>query len=484
MDVLARFWSGIRRSAALSAALSFVFPGLGQGVTGAVVRGALLAGPAVVLVAGAAWLAGQSKVRVLGLFLDPAVVGALLVLDAVLLLYRLAAIVDAYLVSCRLHPANGTSRPRRVVSVGILVALLLATVSMHAAVGVMGYKTYVADAKFFDPAGPGGGEDEVPTAEPTVGPSLTVGPSPTPVRTPTPVPPWKADGRLNLLLVGGDAGPGRWSLRTDTMLLLSVDVATARAAIFGIPRNLINVPLGAQSATAFACGCFPDLLNALYVYAGKHPELFPGGSARGYLALQAAVGALTGAQIDGMLVVDLNGFVRLVDALGGIDINVPYAIYDSHYPLENGSGNVAISIRAGQQHMSGHVALEYARSRHQDDDYHRMQRQQLVLLALRRAVKPCTLIPRLPELIDIAGDSLWTNLSPRDMPDLLALAQRVNTSRVARFAFVPPTIPEYLNAVAVGRVHAMVASAFSALATPLPGQSATPIPTEPADSDC
>ena len=95
-----------------------------------------------------------------------------------------------------------------------------------------------------------------------------------------------------------------------------------------------------------------------------------------------------------------------------------------------------------------------------------MQRQQLVLLALRRAVKPCALVPRLPELIDIAGDSLWTNLAPRDMPDIMALAQRVDASKVARFAFVPPTIPEYLNAIAVGKVHAMVASAFTASASP------------------
>ncbi len=482
--MLARFWSRIRRSAELSAVLSFLFPGLGQGVTGAIGRGLLLAGPALLLLVGGVWMIGESKVRLAGLLLDPAVVSALLMLDAVLLLYRLAAIVDAYLISRRLHPHHVPDRSRRVLSISILVALLLATVSMHAAVGVMGYKVYVADSKFFNPSGPGGGVGEVPTAEPTIGAGQTAGPSPTPVWTPMPIPPWKADGRLNLLLVGGDAGPGRWSLRTDTMMLLSVDIATGRAAMFGIPRNLVNVPLGAQSAKAFKCGCFPDLLNALYVYAGQHPESFPGGEARGYLALQSAVGALTGAPIDGMLVVDLNGFVRLVDALGGIDINVPYAIYDSHYPLENGRGDVAIYIKAGQQHMNGHVALEYARSRHQDDDYHRMQRQQSVLLALRRAVKPCALIPRLPELIDIAGDSLWTDLSPRDMPDLLALAQQVDTSKVARYAFDPPTIPEYLTARAVGKVHAMVANAFSAMATPAPGETATPVPAEITGSGC
>ena len=89
----------------------------------------------------------------------------------------------------------------------------------------------------------------------------------------------------------------------------------------------------------------------------------------------------------------------------------------------------------------------------------------------------------LAKLIDIAGDSLWTNLSPKDMPDLLALAQRVDASKVARFAFNPPTIPEYLTARAVGKVHAMVANAFVG-ATPSSGATATPVPTEPPDSGC
>ena len=479
--------SGIRRSAALAAALSFIVPGLGQGFSGALARGALLASPVVVLVAAALLLLGQGSARLFGLLLDPTVVLGLVVLDAVLLLYRAAAIVDAYLVQRRRHPVD-SSRASRVVSVGVLVALLAATLTMHAALGVVGMKTYTADSRVFSPYGPNGGLGEVPSVAASES-GASDGPSGTPAPTPEPIAPWKADGRLNVLLVGGDAGPGRWSLRTDTMLLASVDIATGRAAIFGIPRNLINVPLGPESARAFACHCFPDLLNALYVYAGKHPELFPGGEARGYLALESAVSQLTGVQVDGMLVVDLNGFVRLVNALGGIDIYVPTPIYDARYPLENGSGDVQLYIKAGQQHMNGHLALAYARSRHQDDDYHRMGRQQAVLLALRRAVKPCALIPRLPELIDIAGDSLWTNFSPHDMPDIMALANRVNASTIARYAFVPPTIPEYLSASGVARVQAMVANAFAASASAsgsggLSG-SVEPVPTtDPGSGGC
>jgi LCP family protein required for cell wall assembly len=492
-NVAARLWSALRRSAALSAALSFVIPGLGQGMSGALLRGILLAGPAVILVIGAIWLMGQGMTRIFGLMLDPSVVAGLLVLDAVLLLYRSAAIVDAWMVSRRLHPRRFRSPRRQAASVGVLVVLLVATLSMHSALGVLGYKTYVADSNMFNPEGPNGGIGELPTPEPTFvatlpGQSMSTEPTPepTPMTTPVPLAPWAADGRLNMLLVGGDAGPGRWSLRTDTMILLSVDITTGRAAFFGIPRNLINVPLGPASAKAFKCGCFPQLLNALYVYAGAHPEYFPGGNARGYLALQGAVSALTGVQVDGMLVVDLNGFVKLVNAIApkGIRINVPYAIYDSHYPLENGAGDVPIYVKAGLQTMDGHTLLAYARSRHQDDDYHRMQRQQLVLLALRNAIKPCTLAPKLPQLIDIAGSSLWTDFSPKDMPDLLALAQQVKTSDILRYAFDPPTIPEYLDAAAVAKVHRMVANAFSALSSQLPVPNGVAEPSLPSDSGC
>jgi polyisoprenyl-teichoic acid--peptidoglycan teichoic acid transferase len=473
----------LQRSAAFSAALSFLLPGLGQGASGAILRGTVLAIPVLVLVGFGIAALGHGGIRLAGELLQPGVIVAILVVDGLLLVYRGAVIVDAYLLTRRLHPVRSDTRSRGI-SIGVLAVLLLTTLSMHAWLGVVELKTYNAIAAITSPYGPNGGIGELPSfsPSPTPLPGETPGaPTPTPSPTPAPPPPWAADGRLNLLLVGGDAGPGRWSLRTDTMILASVDVATGRTALFGIPRNLVNVPLPPESAAAFACRCFPQLLNALYVYAGAHPELFPGGDARGYLALQGAVSALTGVQVDGMLVVDLNGFVRLVNALGGININVPYAIYDPRYPLENGSGDVQLYIRAGQQHMDGHLALAYARTRHQDDDYHRMERQQQVLLALRQAVNPCSLIPRLPELIDIAGQSLWTDLAVSDLPDILALAARVSARSISRYAFDPPAIPEYLNAAGVAKVRAMVANAFRVQATPTPGPAGSGAPT-PASS--
>lgn len=469
----------LRRSAVLAAALSFVVPGLGQLLSGAWRRAVAWAFPtfvAIGFVVGA--VLSQGRVRLLGLAIQPEVLLGLIVANVVVFCYRLAAMVDAYLASRRRWPSRGGPESRLITGI-LLGALLLATVGMHTWLGVVGAKSYDTIQSVFASDTPSPRPARTPRPTP-VPPGETPGPTPVPTPEPTPKPTWSTDGRLDLLLVGGDAGPGRFSLRTDTMILLSVDVASGRAAMFGIPRNMINVPLPDGPAEAFACGCYNDLLNSLYVYAGAHPGLFRGEENRGYLALQDAVGELVRRPIDGMLVVTLQGFVRLVDALGGLDITTPYDLYDSHYPKEDGSGSQVLSIPAGFHHFDGHDALAFARSRHQDSDYDRMYRQQLVLLALRRQVSPCDLILRIPELLDIARDSLWTNLPIRQIPDILALANTVETNRIARYQFWPPDIPEVLNAKAIGRIRSMVADPFSVVpsATPLPS-GATPTPEAP-----
>jgi polyisoprenyl-teichoic acid--peptidoglycan teichoic acid transferase len=479
--VATRAAASLRRSASLAAALSFVLPGLGQGWLGAFRRGLILAMPVLLLVGfGIGTVVFQGRTRALGLMLQPSVLIALLIVNAALLAWRAGAIVDAWRLARRNSPRDGGgNRTTEILAAVVLAMLLVVTLGMHVGVGYLGYKTYDTITTVF----------VTPEASPTPTPGPTPSePGVTPETTPepTPAPIWSSDGRLDILLVGGDAGPGRWSLRTDTMILLSVDIASGRAAMFGIPRNMKNVPLPDGPADAFpACRCFPEIINGLYVYAGANPQYFSGGESRGYVALQGAISELTGLNLDGMLVVTLQGFVRLVDALGGLNIYTPYSLYDASYPHEDGRHHEVLWIPAGQHHFDGHTALAFARSRHQDTDYDRMWRQQLTIKALRAQLDPCTLIVRIPELLDIARDSLWTNMPIEQLPDLLGLASRVNTENIARYQFWPPDIPENLDNHGLALIRQMVIDPFPAGAAPgaRPPSAGTPVPTPP-DSGC
>jgi len=455
-----------RTSPVTAAALSFVVPGLGQAALGARRRAVLLFAPVVALLVAAALLFAQGLDTVVDLLLRPEVLLGLLVLDLVALVYHLAAVVDAFDLGLRVP---GRRRAPTPLSTALLVALLVATVGVHGWIALVGYDAYQAAGSAFPdktgstviPSPSFEPESPMPTtgASPSAPPTQTAAASPTP--TPTPVPEWAADDRLNLLLIGSDAGPGRWSLRTDTMIVLSVDVATKRAAMFGIPRNLIGVPLAPESAAAFSNGRFPDLLNALYVYAMDHPNTFPGGDQRGFRAVAGAIQQLVGVPLDGMAVVNLQGFVALVDAIGGLWIDVPDRVVDAAYPLENGKGSIAIDIAPGCQKLNGRMALAYARSRHQDSDYFRMDRQQQTLLALRRQVDPIALIPQVPRLLEIARDDFWTTIPRSEVGGLIRLAEGVNASRVKTVLFVPPRYPEVLTTAEIGRIRSVVRNVFT-----------------------
>jgi LCP family protein required for cell wall assembly len=474
-----------------AAFLSFLVPGLGQLWLGGIRRGLLIAVPALALPIAALLLVivGDKGLRGLAeALLQPGVLVALLVLNVALTLYHLAAISDAFRFARRRLAAaapTGPSRPHRRPFSIVLVALLLVTLGVHGTIEVVGIQAYQTEGQVFGDPNTGWGIPSpsfAPSPSPSATPSHSPGTTPgTPVPatpSPTPLPAWAQDGRLNLLLIGTDAGPGRTLARTDTMVVLSVDIATGRAALFSIPRNVYNVPLAPEDAAAFPDGIFPYpyLLNSLYVYAINHPKLFPGGDARGFRAVTGAIQELIGQPLDGAVVVNLNGFVDLVDAIGGLWVNVPYEVVDDHYPTPDGLGYIHIDVKPGCQKMDGLRALEYARSRHQDSDYGRMERQQIVLLAFAKQVDPLALLGQVPHLLDVAKDNLFTTLSPAEIPALAELASKVDTAHVTRVLLVPPTYPEYFTKSTVARIRKVVANVFD---KPLPTlkPSATPSPT-------
>jgi len=490
-----------QRSPGISALLSFLVPGLGQAWAGDRRRGLMVSIPFVAAIALGIGtiLAAGGVIGLAGLAVQPLVILGILVADAIFFVYRAWAIVDAGRVA---RGPKGWRRPLTASSAVVLAVLLAATTLLHGAVAYVGWNGYDLLSVFPQgtDGGPAWGDDgdgtvgvatptpgstEAPTATSTPEPhtsqpgatpaAATPTPEPTTAPTATPasgeIPYWADDGRLNILLIGGDAGPGRYGLRTDTMILLTVDLTSARAAMFGIPRNLLKVPLPAPYAAAYRGGVYPDLLNAFWRAAQLGPEEWPGNDkTQGYRALSAAVGNITGVSVDGVVSVDLNGFVRLVDALGGIEINVPYRIFDRYYPKEDGSGTRVLEILPGVQRLDGSTALAFARSRHQDSDYGRMSRQQILLVAVRKQINPCTMLPKLPDLVRIAKDSLFTNIPLQELPRLLALADQIDTRRIERFSFTPAAgYPEVVTPASVLKMRRAVRDAFKGDPPPAEG---------------
>jgi polyisoprenyl-teichoic acid--peptidoglycan teichoic acid transferase len=465
----------------IAAVLSLLLPGLGQAWLGAARRGLLIATPIVVgaaAVLGA--VAGGDRGELIGSFLRPGWIVALLIATVGLGVYHVLAIQDAYRLGLRRSPEGAWQGVRlRAFLSPFLVGALAVAIAAYGTLTIVGVKAYdAAEAIFVRPETgmviPAASFE--PTEGPTSGPLPTELGAPEPTATPEPGPPWASDGRLNLLLIGSDAGVGRFELRSDTMIVLSVDVATARAVLIGVPRNLVNVPLPPESARAFKDGLYPDLLNSLYVYAIHHPRQFPGeGEAAGFRALTGAIQELVGVPLDGAVVVNLQGFIDLIDAINGLWVDVPYTLYDEHYP--SGAGQITVYVPAGCQKLDGTEALQYARSRHSSDDYSRMLRQQIVLKALAHQVDPLKVLPKVPKLLDVAKDNLWTTLPEDWIPDLAALADRVDASRIESFMIWPPTFPEYLDAAAIRRVRRTVRTYFETPApAPTQGPKASPKP--------
>lgn len=450
-------------SPSVAALLSFLFPGAGQLYAGDARRGALWAIPTVILVLGVIYVlaTGVDAVEVVA---NSQAVAALLVVNLAFFFYHLAATFDAYSLAQRERRLERINMPPS--APFVLAGLVVLALLLHGVpqvLGVVGNEylqrflpgrtTEVIPTPSFAVSATGRptgtrmpGAPASPITEPSDSPSAQPRTTPAPATAPATEPPisaeWAEDGRLDMLLVGGDAGPGRAGLRTDSMILLSVDIDSGRAALFGFPRNLTNFRLPPEVAGYYVDGRFPQLLNALFRTAQHHPEVFPGDDEeiRGWRAVTGAIQEMAGVPVDGVLAVDLNGFAMLIDELGGLWVDVPSPVSDYRYHPEDGSEPITLNFKPGCREFDGSRALAYARTRHQDSDYRRMQRQQTVLLAMRRQYDPLELIDRIPHLIDLAGDHLFTTLAREDIPDLARIAARVDADSVIRVRFTPEVV--------------------------------------------
>jgi LCP family protein required for cell wall assembly len=148
---------------------------------------------------------------------------------------------------------------------------------------------------------------------------------------------------------------------------------------------------------------------------------------------------LVGVPIQYFAAVDLNGFRRLVDAVGGVTVDVERPIDDPQYDWLDGSP-LGFHLAAGPRRLDGRLALAYVRSRYGagDNDFTRARRQQLLLLALRDRLTDPAMLPRLPELVQIAGDTIRTNFPADRVAEMLQLAGQVDRAAVTQVVLSPP----------------------------------------------
>jgi len=264
------------------------------------------------------------------------------------------------------------------------------------------------------------------------------------------------DGRYNVLLLGGDAGAGRVGIRPDSITLASIDEETGRTVLFGLPRNLADVPFPDDSPMhdefpdGFDCdGCY---LNAINTYVTDHPDLYPDEKHPGIEATVEAVEAITGLPVNYYALIDLRGFSSLVDAVGGVTLDVHDRI--PMFALGNDNGKW---IEPGTQHLDGNETLWYARSRATTDDYSRMARQKCVMNAMLQQLDPQTVLTNFGAIAKAGKQILSTTIPAGEVDTFVNLALKTKNLPVASLSFVPPKVdtgdPDF------DEIHEMVAAA-------------------------
>jgi polyisoprenyl-teichoic acid--peptidoglycan teichoic acid transferase len=248
------------------------------------------------------------------------------------------------------------------------------------------------------------------------------------------------DGRLNVLLLGGDAGPGRVGLRPDSMTLVSIDAESGRAAMFSFPRNLQRVPfprgsvMHEQFPNGFDCGT-DCLLNAAYQWAEDHKNLFPGDPTPGLTATRGAIEELSGLQVNYYVLIDLFGFKDLINSLGGVVIDVKQPIL-----IGGKEGQPTRVIEAGKQRLDGSWALWYARSRTGTSDYDRMARQRCVMSAMLQQFDPANVVLRFQDIAKAGKEVVSTDIPASELDTFVKLSMKAKRQKITSVQFVPPLI--------------------------------------------
>lgn len=433
------------RSGVVAAALSFIFPGLGQAYLGYRRSAIIFAAPIVVLLAVLLLFVLMDGVNRVGAkLLNPTIALGAALLVLVVGVWWIVNVINAW--------RGGRHAGINAVITPAILVVALVTGTLYGTDWM--YRLSVADRNFgtgcdptldCPPSPTASGIAVAPTTSPPPsGPTIPPEETPEPTEPPATIAPGPSpsfditvidaqnDGWLNVLLLGLDvrcAGGLVTGANTDTMMVVSANSTTGDVYMFSFPRDIAGFPL-------YVGGTMPGYwkLNTFAGYTKQHPETFP---EPGQPALAYEIGYLLGIPIDYYASINLCGFPQLIDEIGGVDVCNTKQIDDPSYHWMDGR-DLGFHLAPGRYHMDGASALAYARSRHGSSDFARAKRQQQILSAVRVALLKPQNIARLPEIVNTVGGLVHTNFPPDQIEQLLALAGSVQDDPTGQYVFNPP----------------------------------------------
>ncbi len=244
------------------------------------------------------------------------------------------------------------------------------------------------------------------------------------------------EGQINFLVMGLDRRPaeGTTPTRTDTMFVLSIDRKTKVAGILGIPRDLwVEIPNKAGT------GYFKNRINTAYE-TGELQDYSGGGAA----LVKDVIEHNLGITIDHYVVIDFQGFIKVIDDLGGVDVYVEQQIDDPYYSETEKPGDYhPLHFKVGEQHMNGQTALDYARTRFDASDLDRIHRQQQVIFAAIDAATQRRLVNvnSLASLWSKYKDAIVTDVNDIQAPGFAALAAKIDPTNIRALSLGSATVP-------------------------------------------
>ena len=522
-----------RRLTGVASLLSALLPGAGQWWLGWRRRALLLALPALAVLGILAFFARGGAAALAEKLVQPAWLWGLLGLNAGVALLRFGAVADAWRLEHPRGMGWGRSALRLAPAIAVAAAITVPQVIVHRyTVDALDLLETVfvepeevpplaqriadllAQGLSIEDLGPDLGTTSTTgsttTAPVTTTSSAAVSTSTTAPTTTTTLPPEEAlageigGSRVTVLLAGGDFGPGRTDLRTDVMIVALLDLEAGKAALISVSRDLVQAPLPAawsrfntmlqvqqwheerayRDVVAEAeaagveppeqppfepCDCYYDRLNYLHVHTANWVQTFPESPDPGMEALRETMSVLLGIPIDYYALVDFAGFVDLVDAIGGIDVNATEEMHIAFSPAKEGEEPIEIDITPGRHHLDGRTALAYVRNRTGSSDSQRMLRQRCLLRDLGAELDAGTLLTRFTPIARAITASTTSTIPLGLLPDLIRVVADLGVGDIATAAIGYPAHSRGINymnlpIVDAGAARATVAALLAGLA--------------------